>query len=313
MTRCSRALFEKPFLIWPIVGVLAAFGFLDVRDAFAQSGEPVRYAYELTDSAAGQLTTDGNLAANACVVVGDPLTPDERRYAARHLALGKPQAVYERFREGYVLAEDARLKIPLWVQYELKREELDGPGSRTEDFRPDTSIPAGARAELADYRSSGFDRGHMAPAADMKRSEKVMSESFLLSNMAPQVGIGMNRGLWADLEDAIRQWVFMRETLTIISGPVFDASGTFVTYRVIGPNRVAVPTHFFKIVIDDNNPAKPQILAFLIPNQDLTGRHFSEFLTTVDAIERVTSLDFLSALPDALEKLVEARKAPQVW
>ena len=74
------------------------------------------------------------------------LTPEQRRYAARHLRLGKPQALYERVRRGYVLAQDARLKIPLWVQYEMSPNELDGQASRTEDFRPDTSIPLGYRA-----------------------------------------------------------------------------------------------------------------------------------------------------------------------
>ncbi len=94
------------------------------------------------------------------------------------MSLGKPQGIYERVCEGYVLAQDARLKIPIWVQYELSPDELQGPASRTNNFKPDTSIPSGSRAELDDYSGNGFDRGHMAPAGDMKRSRWVMSESW---------------------------------------------------------------------------------------------------------------------------------------
>lgn len=90
------------------------------------------------------------------------------------------------------------------MQYELSADELDGTASRSDDFRADSSIPFGYRAELDDYSGSGFDRGHMAPAGDMKRSRKVMSESFFLSNMSPQVGIGFNRHIWKNLEEAVR-------------------------------------------------------------------------------------------------------------
>ena len=241
------------------------------------------------------------------------LTPEQRLYAARHLRLGKPQAVYERVRGGYVLAQDARLKIPLWVQYELGPNELQGPASRTDDFQPDTSIPFGYRAELEDYSGSGFDRGHMAPAGDMKRSWRVMSESFLLSNMAPQVGIGFNRHIWKNLEDAIRGWVEQRGTLTIITGPVFAVEGDHVSHKVIGENHVAVPTHFYKIIVDANSPNRLEALAFIIANQSLSGRHYSEFLTTIDEIEKATGLDFLSALPTDVQDRLESKKAERIW
>jgi len=241
------------------------------------------------------------------------LTAKQRGYAARHLRLGKPQAIYERVREGYVLAQDARLKIPLWVQYELSPGELQGPATRSDDFRPDTSIPFGSRAELNDYRGSGFDRGHMAPAADMKRNLEVMSESFLLSNMAPQVGIGFNRHIWADLEAAVRGWVEQRGTLTIIIGPIFSVQENQVRYSIIGDNNVAVPSHFYKIIVDANNSDRIEALAFLLPNEKLSGHQYSDFLTTIDEIEATTGLNFLSALPAAVQDAVESRRATEVW
>lgn len=237
----------------------------------------------------------------------------DNRSAARHLRIGKPQAVFERAREGYVLAQDARLKIPLWVQYELTRADLGSSVSRSEDFRVDTSIPKGARAEMADYLNSGFDRGHMAPAEDMSRTASTMSESFLLSNMAPQVGVGFNRGLWKNLEAAIRGWVQQRGRLTVITGPVFVSTSNRVEYVTIGKSQVAVPTHFFKIVVDTDNARGVEVLAFLMPNRDLEGKEMRSFLTSIEEIENLTGLDFLSALPREVQRKVESAKATEVW
>lgn len=236
----------------------------------------------------------------------------EPGYAARHLRLGKPVVLYERSWEGYSLAEDGRLKIPLWVQYELESSELEGPATRGDDFRPDLSIPAGFRSELADYARSGYDRGHMAPAADMKRSDEVMGESFSLSNMCPQ-NPTLNRGLWARLEDAVRGWVQQRGALTIISGPVFEPRAGKVTYPVLGGNSVAVPTHFYKIVVDASRAGDVQALVFLIPNEAPRETDLATYLVSIDQVERLTGVDFLSALSDGEEDALEARVAPGLW
>ena len=240
-------------------------------------------------------------------------TPEKRRYAVRHLSIGKPQAVHERVREGYVVGHDGRLKIPVWVQYELGRGDLTGIAVRRDDFRADASIQYRYRAETEDYEESGFDRGHMAPAGDMKRSEKVMSESFLLSNMAPQVGEGFNQHIWRYLEAAVRGWVQERGRLTIITGPVFAIGDNRVSYQVIGENHVAVPTHFYKIVVDNNDPGNVEALAFMMPNDDLSDENYRDYLTTIDEIERATGIDFLSALPVAVQNAVESNEAQNVW
>ncbi len=241
------------------------------------------------------------------------LTQEQQRFARRHLKLGKPQAVYERVREGYVAAIDGRLKIPLWIQYEISPEELNGPIARTNDFQPDTSIPFGFRPELDDYSGSGYDRGHMAPAEDMNRNQRTMAESFLLTNMAPQVGVGFNQNLWKNLETAIRGWVAQRGTLTIITGPIFATKAGKVSYKVLGNGHIAVPTDFFKIIVDANSTGNIEALAFMIPNKNLNGHHYSEYLTSVEAIETITGLDFLSALSANQQKAIESEKARQVW
>jgi endonuclease G len=239
-----------------------------------------------------------------------PGSPED---SSRHLKLGKPQAIYERFREGYALAEDARLKIPVWVQYELRPEDLKDSVERSKKFVADPSIPAGSRAEVSDYKGTGFDQGHMAPAADMGRNQQVMDDCFLLSNIAPQVGIGFNRQIWKKLEDDVRGWVKERGTLTIIIGPVFAVTGNTVSYQVIGNDYVAVPTYFFKIIVDANNKDNITALAFLMPNKDLRGHDLNEFLVSIDEIEKLTGLDFLSALPPDQQEKIESTKAESIW
>jgi endonuclease G len=102
----------------------------------------------------------------------------------------------------------------------LTKKKMEGTLPRSNDFRADPDLPPGERAELQDYRGSGYDRGHMAPAASMKWDARAMSESFLLSNMAPQVGPGFNRGIWATLEDKVRQWTQERGELYVVAGPI---------------------------------------------------------------------------------------------
>jgi endonuclease G len=267
-----------------------------------------RYPGDISEAEAGASPEDETATSP------DGLTDAQRQYAVRHLRLGKPLAIHERFREGYVTAADVRLKIPVWVQYELSPADLSGPADRAgKDFTADTSIPAGSRAERDDYRGSGYDQGHMAPAADMVRSWSVMDESFLLSNAAPQVGIGFNRHIWSYLERAVRGWVEQRGALTVITGPIFAVENDTVKYEVVGESHVAVPTGFFKIVVDANDSGNIQALAFNLPNESLSGRDYSEFLTSIDNIEILTGLDFLSALPDDVENALEAQTATSVW
>ena len=140
-----------------------------------------------------------------------------------------------------------------------------------------------------------------------------MSESFFLSNMSPQVGVGFNRGLWRNLEESIRGWVQQRGTLTIITGPIFEVADDRVNYQVIGRNSVAVPNAFYKIVVENQADGEREILAFMIPNEDVRGRDLDEFLVSVDDIEVATGLDFLSALPDDEERDIESQAAENLW
>ena len=123
---------------------------------------------------------------------------------------------------GFDLGYNEQYEQASWVVYVITREEVEsGQVDRTDNFRPDTSISTGS-AELKDYRGSGFDRGHLAPAGDMKWDRTAMSESFLMSNMSPQEP-SFNRGIWKRLEEQVRNWAIEKDSLFVITGPVLES------------------------------------------------------------------------------------------
>lgn len=221
-----------------------------------------------------------------------------------HTAIGRPAGVGTFFcRTGYALLHSPMNKTPLWVQEYLTAEHTEGPVPRSNNFQPDPDLPLGQRAELEDYKGSGYDRGHMAPAGDMQWSEKAMEESFYLSNMVPQVGPNMNQGIWATLEDTVRRWAKERGALYVITGPI-GVSG------IVGPNHVAVPASLYKIVYD---PKTQEAIAFIMPNKAIPSRSLSPWIRSVDEVEEATGLDFLSALPAETQNQVESKRAPALW
>jgi len=213
-------------------------------------------------------------------------------------------------RLGYVLDYDNERKDPIWVIEWLKPERFKGSADREKlgnPFAPDPDLQADKRAELSDYRGSGYDRGHMAPAASMKFSTEAMKESFYLSNMAPQVGIGLNRGIWAGLEKLTRTWTCDRSELVVITGPIFDEQP-----KSIGRDAVAVPSAFFKIVYE---PGRKRAIAFILPNTkiDLGGHDAWEalksYIVPIAQVEAETGLNFLSKLSARDQKRLETRKS----
>lgn len=201
-------------------------------------------------------------------------------------------------RYAYTLSYNEKMKNPNWVAWELTRKETYGKEERSDKFVPDPDL-SGSRAVSSDYTRTGYDRGHMAPAADMKWSAKAMEQSFYMSNICPQ-NQKLNRGDWNDLEDACRKWAKKYGTVHIACGPIYDKKRP----KRIGNNKVAVPDRFFKVVLIYNRK-DPMALGFIFPNiahsQDL-GR----YQVSVDSIEQITGLDFFSKLPDSIENRIEA-------
>lgn len=257
------------------------------------------------------------------------LTAEQKKYAANHLLLGQPQGQKLLIRKGYVASYSPTLKIPLWVQYRLTKENsVNDTHLRSNKFDDDAQIPPESRAELDDYANSGYARGHMVPTDDMRWDEKTELESNLLTNIVPQVGSSFNGSVWKTLEDRIRKWVLVRDDLIIIMGPVFKAQDKVtdiprqpvtdkqIVFNVIGKNHVAVPNGFFKIVVDVRNKQHPSMIAFYFPHiETVPGpeRKVETYITSINEIEAMTGLDFLSDLPDDIEEQIEKHKPSQLW
>ena len=192
-----------------------------------------------------------------------------------------------------------------WVYYELFPKRMVKQAARKDNFRVDPALGEWC-ATLSDYRKSGYDRGHLCPAADMTFSEKAMSETFYLSNMSPQTG-ALNRGLWADLEAIVRQMAVDNEKVYVVTGPVLT-DGPFET---IGENEVAVPHQYYKVVLDYTDP-DIKAIGFVLPNDD-PEEEITAYVRSVDEVEELTQLDFYPSLPDDVEQIVESEADPSRW
>ncbi len=257
--------------------------------------------------------------------VGGGLTEQEREFAALHLAIGKPAGYKEMFRRGYAVGYDPKFKIPVWVQYRLNRANSENNSfDRTDSFDEDGEVRPQARATLDDYAGSGYVRGHMAPAEDMRWNEEAEEQSNLLTNIAPQIGATYNGSIWKTIENRVRSWVRDRGDLTIICGPVFEArervqaieqqpvTDRQMLYNVIGENDVAVPTAFFKIIVDMRNQQRPDVIAFLVRHFETAtdqDRRVETYLTSINRIEELTGLDFLTNLPENVQEEIEREPA----
>lgn len=200
-------------------------------------------------------------------------------------------------RDAYELVYDGQHKQAKWVYEHLTSENIQGDSNRANfDFQEDPAIPAILRATKDDYKGSGLDRGHLCPAADARFSNKAMKETFYLSNISPQCP-NLNRGYWLKLERYVRELAMKHGSIHVFTGglylPKLEADGKrYVRYQVIGENDVAVPTHFFKIVLDD---AHRKIEAFIIPNEPVAGDiPLESFMATVEKIEKASGIVFQS-------------------
>lgn len=206
---------------------------------------------------------------------------------------------------GYTLSYNEKYELPSYVAYELTRNEVLGGEEREDNFREDPAVRTGS-ATLADYRGSGYDRGHLAPAADFKWSAEAMSDTFFMSNMSPQ-DPSFNRGIWADLEAAVRVMAYENGKVYVVTGPVL----TDGPYETIGKNEVAVPKRFYKVVLDYTEP-EIKAIGFILNNEG-SSKSLESFAVSVDEVERVTGLDFYPALPDDQEEIIESKFNTSQW
>jgi endonuclease G, mitochondrial len=209
---------------------------------------------------------------------------------------------------------DRRTRNPVWVAEHITPLSLatSRADRKHSVFTEDASIPEKFRAKLKDYFRSGYDRGHQVPAADAKWSQEAMDDTFLLSNMCPQVGEGFNRDYWAHFEDFCRRLTGRFPSVRIVTGPLYlpkrdPADGKWrVSYEVIGnPPNVAVPTHFYKVIFGEDGQEGGQVAlgAFVLPNAHIPNdKPLTDFEVPIEAVERASGLEFASRLEPARRK-----------
>jgi endonuclease G len=244
----------------------------------------------------------------------DPLGDCKDMFAFTGIPLHDSGGEYQRplCRTGYVLSYNAWQRVPDWVLEVLTPERLDGDAVRKDNFHEDEELPESERATLGDYKGSTFDRGHMAPAADMAWDQEAMDESFLLSNMAPQVGTGFNRGIWKYLEEYVRDLAAARGKIVVITGPVYGDSGNAISNgRKVkraagGETGVAVPEEFYKIVYD---PQRKRAIAFRLPNRKFPDREYGKHIVTIREIEDETGIEFFPKLSKRDRNRLETQKS----
>lgn len=208
------------------------------------------------------------------------------------------------YHRAYTVAFQTHWHQPRWVAYQLTRAEVGG-GEPRRKFTPDPAI-ASMTALDAYYKNSGFDRGHLAPAADMAFDTEAMKQSFYFSNVSPQVP-SFNRGIWKQLEERVRAWAARYDSLYIATGPLFLRDDTAYVKGYL-----PVPTHFYKALLV-HSQGRWQAVAFCLPQSAGRADSYWHYSLTVDSLQRVSGLDFFSLLPDELEYPAERSVDLQFW
>lgn len=244
-----------------------------------------------------QAATAGGFAscASEYAAIGLPRVKDD----------GTSQGPIEFCRKGYAVAFNPETRTPDWVIEHLPEAWLQGNASRKNNFHADPDSEAaqkGSSPQNTDYTHSGFDKGHQAPAGDFKSSQPMTDESFLLTNMAPQVGVGFNRNIWKQLETDVRGWILCggRPELYVITGPVFSGPEKWIPKGKTG--RVRIPDAYFKVIYD---PKSHRALGMLLPNEKLKTDDLPDYAVPISDIEDKTGITFFPALSRREQNLLK--------
>ncbi len=204
--------------------------------------------------------------------------------------------------KAYTLEYSEEYEQARWVAYMLTGKHSRGNAQRTDFFVQDPLVDTKS-AHFEDYRRSGYTKGHLAPAGDMKWDTTAMRESFYMSNISPQTA-GFNDGIWNKIEMQVRQWARDYDSVYVVTGPIIEPD-----HKSIGRNNVAVPSYFYKVVYA---PSQRQGIAFLVRHQN-SSKGPRQFVVSIDQIEIRTGIDFFPSLPDEIEEAIESELCVDCW
>lgn len=240
------------------------------------------------------------------MLMGNPSNAASDTASANNYLMQKPY---------YTLCYNRKAGKPNWVSWHINKDDL-GSQSRANNFRPDSALPAGwYHVSGRSYVGSGFDRGHNCPSADRTATSAANAATFLMSNMMPQAP-NNNQHTWANFENYIRNLVKAGNEVYVIMGS-YGATGTGSkgTLTAIDNGHVTVPSQIWKVVIvlpnGDHDLARvndsTRVIAVNTPNINTLSSDWTQYLTTVDAIEAATGYDLLSNVADSIQQVIEAR------
>ena len=202
----------------------------------------------------------------------------------------------------YTLSYSNKDKQAEWVAYSLSPMLINGSQKRASKFKADPLISDAVGP--SSYSKSGYDRGHLCPAADMKLNSVSMNETFYMSNMSPQAP-SFNRGIWSKLEDKVRDWAVQKNGVYVVTGPLLNKSCGFVA------RSITVPCAYYKIIFKQTKVGV-EAIAFMLPNAGST-MPLSQFVVTIDYLEALTGIDFFASLSDDEEAKFESRVLTNNW
>ncbi len=208
------------------------------------------------------------------------------------------------FHAGYSFLYNETHEQANWVAYELTEKETNKLFDRTDKFMLDPKVISETACDK-DYEGSGYDRGHLAPAADMGWSAEAMAESFYYSNMSPQTP-SFNRGIWKKLEELVRSWAIENESIFIVTGPILSDG-----LKTIGEDKVSIPNYYYKVILDYKEPNVKGI-GFILPNLG-SKEKLQFYAVSIDSVEKLTGIDFYPLLPNSEEELIEKTVCIECW
>jgi endonuclease G len=205
----------------------------------------------------------------------------------------------------YSLSYNEKYEQAEWVAYELNKKQLSNHNNFKRPYFEQDSKVKTQSAKYWNYKNSGYNKGHLCPAGDRTFSEEAFNETFLTSNISPQI-YEFNAGIWNRLEQKIRYWAEKHEKLYIVTGGILNAN-----LKTIGEENVAVPAYFYKIILD-YQATDVKAIAFLLPHET-SEKGLYQFVVSIDKIEELTGIDFFHELPDEFENDLEKNNSYTNW
>lgn len=264
------------------------------------------YSSVMPRRAQSESTSPAPAAAVTSIDTGTPAATagSAAQYGLPQVTDSRSQQIIEHL--AYTVSYNHDWHLPNWVAYELTYHEVGGDNSRSDKFLPDPLVD-GDSVVSKDYSRSGYDRGHMAPAGDMKWSDQAMRESFYITNMCPQ-NHNNNAGDWKNLEELVRDLAVEYGNVYVCCGPIVtDASNTIGDVR-----KIVVPQSFYKVLLRCKNDGTWTAIGFVMDNAP-ANRPLMTYMRTVDEVEQLSGIDFFCLLPDSVESSVEADYTIADW